>query len=226
MGAETGIGSGIVVIEPVRFRLERREVLRLLGYRPRARPPAERVERVIGECLREAEGMLRARGCYAFRKLDIVPRTGAFRGAEWVASGVCTIGPRLPARVTEYSRSGDALRALVIDAAGSAAVEAATDAVNALICETIEPEGLHASRRISPGYPSWPIEGQREIFALLPSDVTGVTLNSHGLMSPRKSVSFAVGAGREIRRSRHASVCSCCSLLHCRYRRPPEALRG
>jgi hypothetical protein len=39
-------------------------------------------------------------------------------------------------------------------------------------------------------------------------------------MSPRKSVSFGVGIGRRVKRSRHKSICACCRFLTCQFRRP------
>lgn len=226
MGVHGKSASPIAVIDPVRFLLDRREVLRLLGYGPRSRPPGRRVVAILDECLREAAGLVEARGCWTFKDPDILPGSGPFRGAEKIAFGVCTIGPRLPARIAERTRRGEPLRALVLDAIGSAAVEAATDVVNAAICEAVAQKQLFTNRRISPGYPSWPIEGQKEIFALLPSELTGVTLTRSYFMEPRKSVSFAVSVGREIRHSKYVSICAYCSLRNCRFRRRADTAAG
>jgi hypothetical protein len=216
----------ICVLEPIGFHLDRREVLRLLGYGPRARPPAPRIARIIDECIREAETMFEPRGCYAFGTLDAVRTSGPFRGAERIAFGVSTIGRRLPERVTELARRGESARALVLDAIGSAAVEAAADVVNAAICERVAQDRMFTNRRISPGYPGWGIEGQREIFALLPSEVTGVRLTTRSFMQPRKSVSFAVSVGSRVRHSKYATICAYCNLRGCRYRREARAAAG
>lgn len=212
---------GIVILDPLRFTIDRGEVVRLLGYGRRGDSPARRVVEAIDACLREAEELFEAMGCHTSRPLDIAPRRGPFRGAERIAYGVCTIGPRLPERVTELARRGEPLRALVLDAVGSAAVEAATDVLEAAICGTLGRQGIFSGRRVSPGYPSWPIEGQREIFSLLPSAITGVRLTDALCMEPRKSVSFAVGIGREVRPSKREPVCACCRLRGCPFRRQP-----
>ena len=214
---------GIHVIEPVPFRLDRKDVLRLLGYGPRARSPAPRVQEILDGWLRESEELIESRGAYAFGEPGRIQGPAAFRGAELVAFGVCTIGARLTERVTELAARGETLRAMILDAIGSSAVESATDVVNAAICESIARRRMIAGRRISPGYAAWAIEGQKEIFSLLPWHVTGVTLKPSGFMEPRKSVSFAVSAGRNIRHSKVVSICAYCSLRRCRYRRQPRS---
>jgi hypothetical protein len=214
-------GAAITLIDPVRFEIERSEVRRLLGYGPRARPPAPRIEAAIDACLREAEELIDAGGCFTFKALDGVPDSGPFKGAERIALGVCTIGRGLPERVRALAKRGEPLRALVLDAIGSAAVEAATDAVNAVICEEVAQTSRFTNRRISPGYRSWSIEAQREIFALLPSSIHGVELTPALVMDPLKSVSFGVSVGRGVRHSKYVSICAYCNLRSCRYRRAP-----
>jgi hypothetical protein len=207
------------ILDPLRFELRRAEVLRLLGYGPRARPPAPRVERLIDETIREATEIIDAKGAFAIVDLPRTPARGPFKGAEKIGYGVATIGERLPARVAELGSGGNHLKALILDAVGSAAAEAAADVVNAALCERAEQKRIFTSRRISPGYPAWPIEAQKEIFRILPSRLHGVELREAYFMSPRKSVSFGVSIGRRVRHSKVTSICSYCRLLTCKFRR-------
>lgn len=209
----------VTTLSPLRFDIRRAEVLRLLGYGPRARRPAPRVEKLVDETIGEAMEMIEAKGAFAIVDLPQAARRGPFKGAEKIGYGVATIGAALPARVAELGAGGGHLKALILDAAGSAAAEAAADALNAAICERVEQEKIFTGRRISPGYPAWPIEGQEEIFRVLPSALHGVELGKAYFMSPRKSVSFGVGIGRKVKHSKVTSICSYCRLLTCKFRR-------
>jgi hypothetical protein len=206
----------------VPFSLETREVWRLLGYLHGRSEPSPRVRSRIEEMLSESRELVRPRGTWAVEELPEVAASGPFRGAEQVAFLVCTIGPGLERRVAELSAGGETLRALVLDAIGSASVEAVTDVVNAAICKQVGQAGVYTNRRISPGYRGWPIDGQLRIFGLLPSRLTGVRLRPTCFMEPRKSISAAVSIGRDVPHSKYVSICGYCSLEGCAFRRRPD----
>ncbi len=75
------------------------------------------------------------------------------------------------------------------------------------------------SCRISPGYGGWPLSAQRMLFDRLPHRLLGISLLPSMMMSPRKSISFAMWLGADARPILGLSGCSRCSLEHCRYRR-------
>lgn len=213
----------VEVLADVPFTLERREVVRLLGYVPGRRPPAPPVAARIEEMLSESRELVESRGCYAVKTLAEVPETGPFRGAERIAFSVTTIGRGIEDRVAELSARGETLRALILDAIGSACAEAVTDVVNAEICKRFGQEGVYTNRRISPGYRGWPIEAQAEIFGLLPSRLSGVTLRPTFFMDPRKSVSAAVSIGSGVPHSKYVAICGYCDLRGCAFRRQASA---
>jgi len=212
----------IAVLERIAYRLDPGEVLRMLGYIPCRRVPASAVLSRVGEMTAEALDRIEPRGCYTIQELAEPPASGPFRGAERLAFSVSTIGRALEDRVAELSRADEPLRALILDAIGSAAVEAVADVVNAAICSEVGQQGVYTNRRISPGYRSWPIEGQAEIFALLPSRISGVVLKPTWFMEPRKSISAAVSVGRGVVHSKYVSICAYCDLRTCAYRRSDE----
>jgi len=214
--------SPIEVMRPFPIVVDPREVERLLGYVPGRKRPAPPVLARIDEMIGESRELIDARGCYTIRELPDVPASGPFRGAERVAYCVCTIGRRLEDRVAELARKAEPLRALILDAVGSASVEGVTDLVNAAICARIGQSDLFTNRRISPGYRGWPIAAQQEIFALLPSRVSGVTLTPKCFMEPRKSISAAVSVGRHVPHSKYVTICGYCDLRDCAFRREPD----
>ncbi|HET7294807.1 MAG TPA: hypothetical protein VFM88_20455 [Vicinamibacteria bacterium] len=214
------------VVERAPFRLETREVWRLLGYPPSRGRPTPLVLARIEEMIEESRALIEPRACYTVTSLHEVPAEGPFRGAEQIAFSVSTIGGRLEGRVAELARRGETLRALVLDAIGSATVESVTDGINAEICRDVGQAGVFTNRRISPGYRGWPISGQAEIFALLPSRLSGVRLTPTLFMEPRKSISAAVSIGRRVAHSKYVSICGFCDRRDCAYRRDSRSGSG
>jgi hypothetical protein len=83
--------------------------------------------------------------------------------------------------------------------------------------------GLGSGMRAQPGQEGWSIWQQKVLFDLLPADDIGVRLTESCLMIPRKSVSFAIGMGPEMRPDRVA--CDFCSKRHrCQWRVEAEAV--
>lgn len=136
--------------------------------------------------------------------------------AEQVAALVCTVGPQIETQAAELMRS-DPLRALALDALGSAAAEALAVAA----CNRIEAEmsarGWKASMPLNPGMIGWPVEqGQAELFELLDASPIGVRLTESRLMKPLKSVSLALALGPEF--GGQGKPCDYCTLsATCRY---------
>ena len=104
----------------------------------------------------------------------------------------------------------------------------AMDGPVAELCERVayrvfdwaEKSGLNASRAFEPGSGAsrWPLENQRLIFANVRADEIGVSLTSHLLMRPRKTVSFLIGAGTEIEQASTPFSCQGCRRTDCPYR--------
>ncbi len=113
---------------------------------------------------------------------------------------------------------GEYAAAAILDSVGSAAVENMADYIDKVICQQAFAEGLGLTPRISPGFGGCPLEEQRLVFALLPSDRMGVTLTPAYMMQPRKSISFAIGIGEGFTFDRGISRCRHCDMANCPYR--------
>ena len=135
--------------------------------------------------------------------------TRALAGATEVAMGVCTIGPALEERMSELFAAGEALRAVALEGAGIAAIRQVSNAVGVRICDEATARGLSVGMRASPGQEGWSIQQQRVVFGVVPAQEIGVRLTSSCLMLPRKSVSFVIGLGPEMRAD--AVPCDYCS---------------
>ncbi len=203
--------------------IERDDVLYFLGY-PEHHSPISRIAGLVGEVLVEARRLVSARGGWARLNVEDASKLHLDRvDATGLIVGLVTIGGRIEQRATELFDDGEATLALLMDAAGSAAVEEAADRLGAIIAGS-DPtnrngRAAHVSCRISPGYGRWPIAAQRPLFEILPHADLSVSLLPSMLMVPRKSVSFAMWLGADARPIAGLSGCSRCELEHCRYRR-------
>jgi hypothetical protein len=210
------------------------------------RAPEGQLKALMAEVTSEAEELARPRAVYSlFESNDIpkntflhsffapneiqdkvggtnkkvTPAAAAGPPATALVLALCTIGPLLEERVTEYSASGKLSRGLILDLAGSVLAEAACDYVNQEICSEASRLSLFPACRTSPGYGKWRIEEQEVIFRLLPGSSIGVTLTSSFMMIPRKSVSFAVSFLEERPSGEPSSPCSHCNRQDCEFRR-------
>lgn len=216
--------AGTVLDIPV--GIARTEVLLFLGYPDGRRPPA-RIERLLGPSIDEAR--VRAAGRGVFRVVDPAdaPNVGLEpMDASALVLGLVTVGGAIEDRASELLAAGEATRALLIDAAGSAAAEEAADRLGGLVAgdrtalvDSSSAVAPSVSCRISPGYGAWPLEAQRPLLARLPAEEVGVALEPSLLMVPRKSISFAMWLGAGARPLAGLAGCARCHLEHCRYRR-------
>lgn len=144
----------------------------------------------------------------------------ALAGATQLALAVCTIGPALEERVQTLFAAGDALQAVALEGAGIAAIGQLSAQVGVRICDVATRRGLSVGMRASPGQEGWSIQQQRVLFSLMPTQQIGLQLTSSCLMLPRKSVSFVMGLGPDMRAD--AVPCDFCSKRErCQWRRQP-----
>lgn len=143
----------------------------------------------------------------------------ALPGARELAVAVCTIGPELEQKVTDYSEERQPLRSLLLDGIGSAAVDSLVRETVRLIAQEASSRGLEASSPVGPGMPGFNISEQWQMLNLVRADDIGVSLTSTATMVPRKSVSMVMGIGSHMPKWTPAEVCARCSLRRtCPYR--------
>jgi len=85
---------------------------------------------------------------------------------------------------------------LFLDSWGSSIVEAGSSWLKKKIEEELSRKGVYGTNSFSPGQHEVPMELQTVIFKMLCPEEIGVTLNSHYLMNPKKSVSEVFGIGK------------------------------
>ena len=129
---------------------------------------------------------------------------------------VCTLGAEFDRWVRQL-QARDMARAVMLDALGSAYVEAGGDAAEAAIRARFP--GMHLTDRFSPGYGDFPLEAQPALADFAGAARIGVTVTDSLLMNPQKSVTAVVGIADTPQPAR-VRGCAWCSLNQtCPYRK-------
>ena len=138
-------------------------------------------------------------------------------GCSRAALLLCTLGSGFDAMLrAEQARS--MARAVMLDALGSAYVEAGCDAAEAELRGRF-PE-LYLTDRFSPGYGDLPLSLQRDLCAVLDGEKRlGVTVNDSLLMNPAKTVSAVIGLGSAPQPARIRGCAHCALRESCTYRK-------
>jgi hypothetical protein len=226
------------VLSEIPVDIDTDDVLRFQGYsggRAQA-PPA--VLGLVDEALGLARELMAPRAVVRWAAVgrqedDLIEAEGtrlAIRGVardwgpiEWIAVAVGTVGEPIAVRIAELWEERDLPLAMMLDSVASGAAESVAAHLHDLFCQEAQPLGL--THPVSPGYRQWDLDGQRDLFCLCPGDAIGVHLNDACFMAPEKSISLAVGAGRQVRVDTHAGKCARCGMRDCTYRRTPARRR-
>jgi hypothetical protein len=207
------------------------EIYHYLGY-PREAAPAPRLAEQISQVLAVAWPSVRPRGVYSVYEVAertthslnlaesaITGNIGEFLAeAGRVAVFAVTVGEEVSQLSEAAAKEGNAFTALVMDAAGSWAAEAAAEALMLRIRRHLR-GGEDLTLRYSPGYCGMEIGQQSMLFELMLTEAIGVTLLPSMLMHPLKSISGLVGLAPKEAVSRYRSPCDQCARGGCHMRR-------
>ncbi|MDP4291032.1 MAG: vitamin B12 dependent-methionine synthase activation domain-containing protein [Bacteroidota bacterium] len=134
----------------------------------------------------------------------------------------CTAGkPLCDYAKAEYKT--DVLKGFLIESLANVVVETAMDRIQDQLRKTYQKQNLMVSNRFSPGYCSWNVAEQHQLFELLPRNFCGVTLTESALMQPIKSISGFIGVGKDIKF--HQYKCKFCTQKECLYKRKPGSVK-
>jgi hypothetical protein len=177
----------------------------------------------VDEALDVATRVVRPKGTYrflpvlAFSGKDVRTEAGTIRSAMLTRLLKMTSGD--PSLVFMISSLGEGLerscgpreavhRQLIFDTVGSELAEMVADMLESKWQVHADGLGLQYSRRFSPGYCDWALDGQAVIAASLDTGLLGVRLTPHFVMIPRKSVSAVAVLAREVPVSVPCAFCA------------------
>ena len=213
------------LIKDIEIKLAEEEILRLLsskkGNRSKKKASSILIDN-IREAMKSSLELIKPKAIYDVVDSSSLNPKFLFKKSEKTVLAVCTIGRSLETRGSQFISEGELSMGVIIDAIASHAAEQTAEYVNKTIIEDIKDEikGKKVTFRFSPGYCQWELgKGQEMIFNLLETNKIGVTLSESMLMTPIKSVSFAINIGEEIDDKLGSRDCETCSMVNCAYRR-------
>ena len=232
----TSLAEAVRVLTDLRVAIDPDEVLRFQGYQRGRDIATPDVHALLAEALETGGRLMAPRAVVRWiparaddadtvfldgARLAIPGVEAAWGSVEWVGAAVCTIGDALERCSAELWEARELPLAMMVDSVGSGAVESLAEYVNDVLCQEGIAGGLRVTNRLSPGYGRWDVGDQRTLFRLCPGDTVGVQLNAACFMTPTKSVSLLVGAGRRAHVDHYFSQCARCWMRECAYRRLP-----
>ena len=214
------------------IKADRKEIFRYLGYR--GREPETGVADAADSCAAALQTVVEPRHVrrvfplewvsadrFRIEGMDVVSRNLSrnLRGCSEVCLMAATLGLGPDRLVQRAEALGKMSRAVILQAAAAAMIEAYCDDVNEEIRREAAPKGLFLRPRFSPGYGDFSLEHQTELFRILEvQKKIGVTLTGSLLMMPSKSVTAVIGLSKE---NTHCMVqgCEVCGKQDCSFRR-------
>lgn len=211
--------------------IDRREVLRYLGYR--GQEADEAVTLMVEQCIGELWESATPRHLYREYPLVLGEDCGidgsCFKTRSrnlWVNLRDCsqiivfaaTLGCGADHLIQKYSRL-QISKAVVMQSAAAAMIEEYCDQVCKELKADYEAKGRFLRPRFSPGYGDFPLECQGDLLGALEAGKRiGIMLTGSLLMMPSKSVSAVMGVSREPHRC-DVRGCEACGKTDCLYRR-------
>jgi hypothetical protein len=209
------------------IRIHLGEILRFMAEKRAERELPSSFKNLVKQQVVRAHSLLRPRALYSCGLKVPWQQHQMFKDAERMILGLCTIGSDLEIQVGQHFREKEYLEGMVLDAIGTVAVESLVALVEGEIESLVAKQGFSLSARLGPGYGDWPLEEQHLLFSQLPHEELGVKINSGGMMTPRKSISFAYRMGREnMVKPVHGDSCQLCNLGdRCAYKKNHQVIR-
>ncbi len=154
-----------------------------------------------------AAEVLRAGG-EALHAPRLIPDSGELTA---LACGVCTLGPRLEARVGELFGERRASLALALDALGNEMLFAVSRRAQDRMLADAGRRGLTMAGELRAGDPGLALAAQGAVLRLAWAETIGVHIPHGQLMQPLKSTSMVLGVGINLPPA-HWSRCDACNF--------------
>ena len=211
----------------------RDDLARRLGGKPPYRF-SRPVSRKITVLKPQLEALLHPRLYYQSKKIDCIKNgavllqgdlsfksvslSRALKDCQTLICFIATIGGDIDREIARLIRENRSSVAYVLDCMGSVAAESMVEKFQQHMGAQYELEDKGVTYRFSPGYCSWPVTEQKNLFALFDSAKIGITLLDSCLMWPRKSISGVFGVYNDSRKAPY-NPCRYCSKKNCNARR-------
>jgi hypothetical protein len=126
---------------------------------------------------------------------------------------VVTVGVEFDDYCNQLKADGDIVSEFIAYSIGTEIAEAAVRFVSSKIANDAAAMNMGYTHSYSPGYCSWHVREQENLFKIMPKKPCGITLNESNLMFPEKSVSGIIGMGANVKPTAHS--CDICGMVTC-----------
>jgi len=230
----------VKILKNIELKIDEDEVLRYQDYsKNKVVKPKEIILQVTKEEIERACNLFQPQGIYtSFKIKKIFFSEGKIilekdfplyfhnavihllERADYLILGVVTIGNSLEDKISEFFTHKKYFRALALDAVGTVAIRYLSHHVRSIICQEAKEQHLQTTKHFAPGTTEWDISQQKNIFEIIPADKIGVRLTNSYMMIPEKSLSWAIGIGKNIiKSSKDDGSCQICQAINCQYRK-------
>ena len=216
-----------------RIQIKKNEVLRYLGYKNQELDSI--TNRLIEESIREISNLIKEK--HTYKIFDIKKSKGKIwikdtnfslggnnikdhlKDSDSIILMAVTLGNEID-RLIRYNEKISMTKEIILDACASAAIEEICDGVNDQLEALVSKEGKTLTSRFSPGYGDLAIDLQGRILDLLEAKKTiGLTVTSHNILIPRKSVTAILGIIDEKDKKEEVNCGNCNKSKDCSFRK-------
>lgn len=184
-------------------------ILRRLGYEKDEHPDRHTLS-LIEENVAVALSNSECSGAYRILKIESIKTGGVeleggrpmksssiskfLSDCQYAALIFATAGGKITGEIESDIHGAKMTEALILDAAGSEIVEAATDQMQSIVSATVKKHGLRTKdARFSPGFGDFLLSNQKMIFDALDMSSHGIELTKTFQLVPEKSVTAICG---------------------------------
>lgn len=221
------------IIDCKKLKIPKDEVLRYLGYK--AQTIDKSLDKLIDSTIEESKKLIEPKFIYNKYRTKVYEDGVYVEGTKLILTGkdiknhlknsresilmAVTVGNKIEQRIKLYEKI-DLTKAIILDSCATTAVEEVCDKIEDIVKEDAEKKGLSITFRYSPGYGDLPLETQRDLIDTINAEKRiGLTVSSHYLLFPRKSVTAIIGFIPKIKEEKKRGCEVCKNYENCNFRR-------
>lgn len=189
------------------IKIPKDEVLRYLGYKKQKFD--KNIDLLIDKTIHEAQDIIELK--YVLSKYKCIEKSDGvyIEGTNLILKGndikdhlknstevillAATLGRNIEKRISYYEKV-DLTKAVILDSCATSAVEELCDRIEDIIKDEMIGDNESITFRYSPGYGDLPLDTQNNFVKTVNAQrLIGLTVSSHNLLMPRKSVTAIIG---------------------------------
>ncbi|MCR4943012.1 MAG: methionine synthase [Clostridium sp.] len=211
------------------------EVLRYLGYKAQKQSIDKSLDELIDSIIEESKELIEPKFVYSKYSIEHKEDGVYFNGTKLILTGddikkhlenskecvlmAVTVGNRIEQRIKLYQKIS-LTKALILDSCATTAVEEICDMIEEKVKNEAAKDNFGITFRYSPGYGDLPLDVQKDLIDTLNAQRRiGLTVSSHFLLFPRKSVTAIIGFIPKDKEEKRRGCEVCKNYESCSFRR-------